>query len=111
MATLTAEAVIAKIRELNGNLAAVARAFRVSRSTVYRFLETHPTVQQALTETRETMLDNAESVLYSKVLAGDTVALIFFLKTQGRRRGYVERVEQSGPVRVHVVYDDDSDHG
>jgi hypothetical protein len=39
------------------------------------------------------MLDNAESVLYKKVLEGSTPELLFFLKTQGRFRGYVERQE------------------
>ena len=51
-----------------------------------------PALITALTEARETMLDTAESVLYSKILAGDITALIFFLKTQGKSRGYIERV-------------------
>jgi Flp pilus assembly protein CpaB len=42
------------------------------------------------------MLDNAESILYKKVLEGSTPELLFFLKTQGKRRGYVERSEVTG---------------
>lgn len=86
--------VIAKILELRGNLAAVARALGVSRDVVYAYIERHPKAQQALVNARETMLDNAESVLYSRVLSGeDTTALIFFLKTQGKSRGYTESFE------------------
>ncbi|PKM70616.1 MAG: PBSX family phage terminase large subunit, partial [Firmicutes bacterium HGW-Firmicutes-18] len=39
------------------------------------------------------MVDNVESVLYNKALEGDTTSVIFFLKTQGKGRGYVERQE------------------
>jgi len=39
------------------------------------------------------MLDMAESSLYRRVLAGDSCAVCFFLKTQGRKRGYIERGE------------------
>lgn len=109
MGRLTTDKVIPKVHELRGNLSAVARALGVSRTTLYKFLQAHPTAQQAVEEARETMLDHAESMLYRKVLDGDTTALIFFLKTQGRRRGYVERVETTGrdggPVQIEARYE------
>jgi hypothetical protein len=51
------------------------------------------------------MIDNAESKLYAKVVEGDTTALIFFLKTQGRSRGYVEKqeTETSGELTVRII--------
>jgi hypothetical protein len=97
MANFKTDQVIAKIEQNKGNVAAVARAFGVSRRTILRFADEHPTVKTALADARESMLDNAESVLYKKVLEGSTAELIFFLKTQGRTRGYVERSEISGP--------------
>lgn len=81
------------IRDLNGNVAAVCRQFKVSRDTFQRWLALHPDVQQTLYESREEMLDMAESSLYRRVLAGDAWAVCFFLKTQGRKRGYIERAE------------------
>jgi hypothetical protein len=42
------------------------------------------------------MVDVAESKLMAKIDAGDTTAIIFFLKTQGKGRGYVERQEVTG---------------
>jgi hypothetical protein len=73
-------------------------------------------LQKALAEARETMLDNAETTLYDEALDGNTTALIFFLKTQGKGRGYTERTEITGadgaPVKiafVDVVRPDDSD--
>ena len=49
-------------------------------------------------EQRETMLDLTEGVLFTKIMAGEPWAVCFFLKTQAKDRGYVERVEhERGP--------------
>jgi AcrR family transcriptional regulator len=108
MATLTAEKIIPLIDEYTGNLSMVARKLGVSRTTLYRFLSDKPTVRLALEEAREKMIDNVESKLYSKALAGDTTAMIFFLKTQGKQRGYIERQEVTGAdgdaVKIVVEY-------
>ena len=40
---------------------------------------------------RESSVDLAESELMKAIRAGNMTAIIFFLKTQGRSRGYVER--------------------
>ncbi len=93
---LTAESVTAAIRDMNGNISAVARRLGVCRQTVYFYIERDPSVKDVLTEARETMLDNAESSLYRAVLAGEAWAVCFFLKTQGKARGYVERQEVTG---------------
>lgn len=113
MANWKAEEVIAKIEQNKGNVAAVARALGVSRRTVLRYADDRPTVKTALEDARENMLDNAESVLYKKVLEGSTPELLFFLKTQGKSRGYVERseTEHLGEQKLRVVYGDDGSGG
>lgn len=93
---LNAETVIARIVEYKGNLAAVARSFQMSRQTLYKYIKGKPTVLAAVEEARETMIDNVESALYSAALAGEAWAVCFFLKTQGKHRGYIERTEHTG---------------
>lgn len=110
MANFKAEEVIARIESNKGNVSAVARNFGVSRRTILRFADEHPTVRAALDDARQAMLDNAESVLYSKVLQGSTAELIFFLKTQGRERGYIERSELDVRTKdVSKLSDDELD--
>lgn len=87
------EEVIGAIQSLNGNIAAVCRGLGTNRRTFDRWMERHPNAQQALSEAREEMLDMAESSLYRQVLNGQAWAVCFFLKTQGRKRGYIERAE------------------
>ena len=110
MAKITTDALIKLIDDTSGNLSVVARALNVNRSTVYRFIENHPTCKVALDEAREKMIDNVESKLYSKALDGDTTSMIFFLKTQGKHRGYVERQEVTGADggAVIVKWDDEN---
>lgn len=87
------ETVSESIKKLNGNIAAVCKELGTTRATFMRYCERHPTIQTTLYESREEMLDMAESSLYRRVLAGEAWAVCFFLKTQGRKRGYIERAE------------------
>jgi molybdate-binding protein len=93
MKKIAVEELSAQLEKDKGNIAATARMFGVSRGTIHNRINESSTLQQVLIDARESMLDNAESVLYKKVLEGSTPELIFFLKTQGRNRGYVERQE------------------
>lgn len=94
-----------QLKKDRGNVAATARRYGVSRTAIHNKIQRHPKLQQALAEARETMLDNAESMLYKKALDGSTPELIFFLKTQGKSRGYIEKQEldHSGEVSTRVI--------
>lgn len=100
---LSAERVAAVITQAHGNVSAAAAALGVSRQTIYRYIKRYATVAEALENARETMLDNVESVLYRKALEGEGWAVCFFLKTQGKKRGYVERQEVAEVEKVLVV--------
>lgn len=90
-----------------GNVAAIARALGVSRSTVWSRVQESVTLQRALHDARETMLDNVESRLYSNALKGNVPSILFILRTQGGRRGWNERVEHvgegGGPIKITEV--------
>jgi hypothetical protein len=88
---LTVEQVAAAIKDYHGNLAAVARRFGYSRLGIVKFIERHEKLGQLLEDARAEMLDHAESRLYKAVLDGEAWAICFFLKTQGRSRGYSDR--------------------
>lgn len=102
---LKPEEVEAKLRECNGNMAAVARFFGCHRTNIWHFCKKRKALDAVATDIRESMKDNAESVLYREVLAGNLGAICFFLKCQAKDRGYVERQEldHSGGLRVEIV--------
>lgn len=81
------------VDKYKGNIAAIARHFGVTRQTIYNHIARSPTLKDSIDDARQSMIDNAESMLYQQIGQGNTTAIIFFLKTQGKGRGYVERVE------------------
>ena len=81
-----------KIHEKRGNLAAVARAFGKSRTWLYNTMnDKYPCLWKEVEEARESLKDDAESELQRQMFRGNTTALLFYLKTQAKDRGYVER--------------------
>lgn len=78
-----------------GNLSTAAKSLSVDRATLYKWIE-QESLEEAVQEGRNTRLDFVESKLDQKINSGDTTAIIFFLKTQGKNRGYVERQEITG---------------
>lgn len=65
----------------------------ITRPTFYSYLQNDSRFRQAVEEINERTLDFAESSLFRQIDEGNTTATIFYLKTRGKDRGYVERVE------------------
>jgi len=95
MARLSKKRIREELEKYSGNISAVARAFGVQRNSIYHYIKKHD-MWPEVEEQREKILDNVESTLYKQALAGNTTALIFWLKCQGRGRGWVERQEITG---------------
>ena len=71
----------------------------VSRQTHYNWLKDDPEYKTAVDQIQESVIDFAESHLYKLIKEGNPAANIFYLKTKGKSRGYIERqeVEVIGP--------------
>ena len=92
----TAEQMIKALTEAKGLVSVAARMLGCSRQTVYNHINKQVTVKQAMEDARETMTDFAEGKLFEQINTGNITAIIFYLKTQGKSRGYVERQELTG---------------
>lgn len=88
---LTVETLGPAIEKYNGNVHAIARYFKVTRTAVLRVIHNTPSLQQLLDDAREGILDEVEGSLYKAAKKGEGWAVCFFLKTQGKKRGYIER--------------------
>lgn len=91
----TAARIIQAIRASDGLLTDAAKASGIGYRTICRYVAEYPTVKEAAQESKETLLDLAESELFKKIKTGDNTMIIFYLKTQGKARGYIERSEIS----------------
>jgi hypothetical protein len=104
---LTVENVTTQLRKLDGNVAAVGRAFGVTRAAVANFITAHPELAPVRDEARETVKDDVESELYKQARSGEAWAVCFFLKTQAKDRGYVERSEVEQTTSARLVVEED----
>ena len=76
-----------------GVVTTACRAVDISRETHYRWMREDADYKAAVDELDNVALDFAESKLHKRIEAGDTTAVIFYLKTKGKNRGYIERQE------------------
>lgn len=91
-----ADQMIEAIVAAEGNLSAAARALGCNRATVHRYVNAYATVRDAYEDAVEIKLDHVESKLHENIDKNDTTSIIFYLKTKGKHRGYVERQEFTG---------------
>lgn len=90
---------IAEAYEKNaGNLSATARKLGVDRNTLYSYRKEHPELNAMMKDAEEAMIDFSESKLFQQIDAGNLTAIIFYLKTKGKKRGYVEQVNNNVTV-------------
>ena len=68
----------------------------VPRSTFYKWLNEDEDFAIAVKEIENIALDFAESQLHKQISENSTPATIFYLKTKGKKRGYIERQEITG---------------
>lgn len=83
-----------------GIVATACEASDVQRSEYYTWRDTDPAFRRRADEVIEMQVDFVESKLLRKIEDGDTTAIIFYLKTKGKKRGYSEKaVTQPTPAQ------------
>lgn len=96
------EHMIVALRKAGGVMSQAAKMLRVSRVTVYRHVSRKPELQALIAELQEEAIDFAETQLQRLVKdrkhKGHPQAVFFTLKTLGKKRGYAERHELTGPA-------------
>ena len=86
------------LTEANGFVTSAAKRLGCNPKTVYRYMERYPSLKEVLADAREDALDLAESKLMKAINEGNLTAIIFFLKTRGKSRGYSERRQFGHPT-------------
>lgn len=104
--TLKKEAMIKALEKSLGVVTSACRSVGISRTTHYEWLQTDEEYNKAVQSLSDLALDFAESKLHSLIQEGDTTATIFYLKTKGKQRGYIERQEVSTELKsINITID------
>ncbi len=86
-------AMIQALEKTLGVITTACKTADVGRTQFYEWLKTDAEFKSEVDNIKNIALDFAESQLHKQIQEGNTTATIFFLKTQGKKRGYVERQE------------------
>ena len=85
------------------NISATCKSLGIDRQTFYNRRKKSKELDQALKHIEESLVDFAESKLMQAITESNLTAIIFYLKTKGRHRGYVEKTEVE--ASVNPVYE------
>ena len=76
-----------------GNISELCKSVGINRTTYYNWLKRDEKFAENIKNEEEALIDFAESKLMIMINEKNPAAVIFFLKTKGKRRGYIESAE------------------
>lgn len=88
------KAIIEALEKSLGVVTTACKKVGIGRTQFYHWLKTDEDFAKEVDDIQNIALDFAESQLHKQIGDGNTSATIFYLKTKGKNRGYIERVEQ-----------------
>lgn len=100
----------AALRAADGMLTIAAKALGISYPTLRKYVEASEHLKAVQEEASLGLLDEAEGELAGLIrqnldYKAKTTAIIFFLKTKGKGRGYVEKEDVAANAEVHLHFD------
>jgi hypothetical protein len=90
-----------------GIVTTAANLAKVSRAVHYKWMKEDPEYKQAVDELQDVAIDFAESSLHKRIKEGSDACIIFFLKTKGKKRGYVQEQSQDNNLNINIVNRDE----
>jgi hypothetical protein len=87
------KAIIEALEKSLGIVTMACKSVGISRSAFYLWLAEDEQFKKDVEDIQDIALDFAESQLHKQIKDSNTTATIFYLKTKGKKRGYVEKTE------------------
>jgi hypothetical protein len=87
------KALLEALEKSLGVVTSACKTVGVGRTTFYQWMKDDEKFAEAVRDIENIALDFAESQLHQQISGGNSTATIFYLKTKGKKRGYVERQE------------------
>jgi hypothetical protein len=87
------KAMLEALEKSLGVVTTACKSVGIGRTTHYMWLDEDPQYRRDVESISDIAVDFAESSLHKQIKDGNPTSTIFFLKTKGKKRGYVERQE------------------
>ncbi len=103
--TLKKEAMVKALEQSLGVVTTACKQIGIDRTTHYRWYNEDQEYKQICDDLKNVTLDFAESQLHKQISANSTAATIFYLKTKGKKRGFVERqeIQMDGSIESKII--------
>lgn len=89
------------LKASKGVIQSACDAIGISRRTALRWRKADPDFNEEVGSImKDYQFDFVESRLMEKIKGGDTAAIIFYLKTKGKNRGYSEKAVPDAPAKA-----------
>jgi len=115
--------ILEELEKHNGIVSSACKSIGLPRSTYYSWLNSDPEFKSQVDDIQEVAIDFVESKLMEKIrgvtvlakegtdgdedltysLPPSDTAIIFYLKTKGKKRGYIERMEVDNLTPIQVM--------
>ena len=104
---LKKETFLAALLNSDGNISKACGQPNISRTTIYDWIKKDEGFKDKVSYVSEELLDMAEDQLLTMIRNGNLTATIFYLKTKGQARGYIEKqyVQQTQMTMPIKVFD------
>lgn len=102
-AVIPTEEILLAIKQCQGIIYKICMQLGISRLRFFGIAKKDKTILNSLVEEREGQLDLSESKLFELRDTGNLGAVIFHLKTQGRKRGWKEKDDGTDSDRPPVA--------
>jgi len=76
-----------------GNVSATCEKCKIGRTSFYNWYNGIAKFKEAIDNEKEGQIDFAETKLQQNIMDGKEASIFFYLKTQGKSRGYVESIQ------------------
>ena len=106
---LKKEILLKAIEKSLGIISTACEAVGVSRTTYYKYYNEDRDFKQSVDSISDIALDFAESQLFELIKEKNVTSIIFYLKTKGKKRGYVEKLlagDQKLPDAIEISFVD-----
>ena len=90
------KAIVKAMEKTLGIVTTACKTVGIARSTFYEWYSDDEAFRKEIDSIDDMALDFAESELHKQIKGGIPASTIFYLKTKGKRRGYIERTEITG---------------
>jgi len=96
------KAVIDALEKSLGVVTTACKSVGIGRTQFYSWLKEDEEFSKQVKDVENIALDFAESQLHKQIQDSSTAATIFYLKTKGKKRGYIERqeIEHQGGITI-----------